>query len=118
MYLLPFEQALAGKKILVTGHTGFTGGWTCLWLQQIGASVAGFSLPPDTKPSLFDALQLEGSVLTTFGDICHFDEFFHAVEQFQPDVILHLAAQSLVRRSYHLPVRTFRVLPARLCDRV
>ncbi|MCE0723351.1 CDP-glucose 4,6-dehydratase [Legionella resiliens] len=109
MYLLPFEQALAGKKILVTGHTGFTGGWTSLWLQQIGASVAGFSLPPDTKPSLFDVLQLEGSVLTTFGDICNFDELLHAVEQFQPDVILHLAAQALVRRSYHLPVRTFLV---------
>ncbi|CEG62350.1 CDP-glucose 4,6-dehydratase [Legionella micdadei] len=109
MSLLTFERSLANKKILITGHTGFTGGWACLWLQSIGAKIAGYSLPPDTHPSLFAALELEDSVPTTFGDICDYPSFLSAVEKFQPEIILHLAAQPLVRRSYHEPVRTFAV---------
>ncbi|MBA2652439.1 MAG: CDP-glucose 4,6-dehydratase [Tatlockia sp.] len=109
MSLLPFEQSLANKKILITGHSGFTGGWACLWLQTIGAEIAGFSLPPDTKPSLFEALKLENSVATTFADLCDYDAFLKTVDSYQPEIILHLAAQPLVRRSYNEPMRTFAV---------
>ncbi|MFA5960808.1 MAG: CDP-glucose 4,6-dehydratase [Tatlockia sp.] len=109
MRLLAFEQALSGKKILITGHTGFTGGWVSLWLQSIGAEIAGFSLPPETSPSLFHALDLEQTVPTTFGDICDYPALLNAIDRFQPELILHLAAQPLVRLSYHDPVRTFLV---------
>jgi CDP-glucose 4,6-dehydratase len=107
--MLNFEKALAGKRILVTGSTGFTGGWACLWLKTIGAEVAGFSLAPETMPALFDALGLEGEFATTIGDICDYDAVLAAVTAFQPELILHLAAQPLVRRSYREPVSTFAV---------
>ncbi len=106
---LDFEQQLAGRKILVTGHTGFTGGWVCTWLNRIGASVSGYALPPETNPSLFDALGLAKSISSTFADIVDFNQLQDVVRQFQPDLILHLAAQPLVRRSYKDPVRTFMV---------
>lgn len=106
---LDFERTLAGKKIFVTGHTGFTGGWACLWLKSIGAEVAGYSLAPDTKPSLFGATRLGEDTRTTFGDICDYDRLHASIAEFQPDLILHLAAQPLVRKSYREPVRTFMV---------
>ncbi|WP_445657717.1 CDP-glucose 4,6-dehydratase [Achromobacter sp. NCFB-sbj8-Ac1-l] len=104
-----FENLVAGRKIFVTGHTGFTGGWACLWLKAIGAQVAGYSLPPDTQPSLFDAIGLAADMPSTFGDICDYDGLHAAIDAFQPDLILHLAAQPLVRKSYREPVRTFLV---------
>ena len=107
--MTPFEAALAGKKIFVTGHTGFTGGWACLWLKTIGAEVAGFSLPPETTPALFDAAGLSADIPTTFGDICDAAAVRDAMAAFAPDLVLHLAAQPLVRRSYAEPVRTFMV---------
>ncbi len=106
---LDFESRLAGKKIFVTGHTGFTGGWACLWLKSIDADVAGYSLAPDTKPSLFEATHLVEDTQSTFGDICDYDNLQVAISNFQPDLVLHLAAQPLVRRSYREPVRTFLV---------
>lgn len=106
---LKFEDCLTGKKVLVTGHTGFTGGWACLWLKSIGAEVAGFSLAPETTPSLFDEIGLENNVTHTLGDICNFDALLKTVNAFQPDLILHLAAQPLVRRSYREPLHTFMV---------
>lgn len=104
-----FEDSLVGKKVLVTGHTGFTGGWACLWLKSIGATIAGYSLPPETTPSLFSETDLESEMISTLGDICDFDKLKEAVESFQPDLILHLAAQPLVRRSYREPLQTFLV---------
>lgn len=106
---LDFENSLAGKKIFVTGHTGFTGGWACLWLKSIGADIAGYSLEPDTKPSLFEATRLAEDRQSTFGDICDYNSLYGAISNFQPDLILHLAAQPLVRRSYREPLRTFLV---------
>ncbi len=107
--LLPFEAALSGRKVLVTGHTGFTGGWACLWLEGIGANLMGFALQPETQPSLFQELGIENSIPTVFGDICDYGHLLKVVENFQPELILHLAAQPLVRRSYREPVRTFAV---------
>jgi len=106
---LKFEDSLAGKKVFVTGHTGFTGGWACLWLKSIGAEVAGYSLAPETTPSMFVECGLEDDVASTFGDICDFEMLKQSVEAFQPDLILHLAAQPLVRKSYREPVQTFLV---------
>ncbi|MFS8055584.1 CDP-glucose 4,6-dehydratase [Rhizobium sp. BR 317] len=102
-----FESALAGKRILVTGNTGFTGGWVCLWLKSIGAAVTGYSLRPETSPSLFNAIA--DDIDTTFGDICDYGQLADAVFRVEPDIILHLAAQPLVRRSYAEPLRTFLV---------
>ena len=104
-----FEKSLTGKRILVTGHTGFTGGWVCSWLNLIGANVAGFALNPDTTPSLYNELRLDNQITSYIGDITNYDDFYHAVRDFQPEVIMHLAAQPLVRRSYREPVRTFLV---------
>lgn len=104
-----FEEALAGKRIFVTGHTGFTGSWVCLWLRIIGAEIAGYSLPPETSPSLFVAAGLDRDVATTLGDIVDYDDLRGAISSFKPDLILHLAAQPLVRRSYREPMQTFMV---------
>src|SRR3569833_667156 len=107
--MLWFESALVGKKVLVTGHTGFTGGWACLWLKSIGAKVAGFSLAPTTTPSLFYSLQLADDLITTYGDICDYGKLLDAVATFEPELILHLAAQPLVRQSNRHPIDTFAV---------
>ena len=104
-----FEQSLKRRKILVTGHTGFTGSWTCLWLQSIGCQISGLSLPPETQPALFDATGLGADVPGVFGDIADPTVVHDAIAAFQPDLILHLAAQPLVRRSYREPTRTFMV---------
>ncbi|WP_307147666.1 CDP-glucose 4,6-dehydratase [Rhizobium tibeticum] len=105
--VIPFERALAGKRILVTGNSGFTGGWACLWLRSLGADVVGYSLPPEMSPCLFDVI--DNDVETTFGDICDYGQLLDAVSRVEPDLILHLAAQPLVRRSYAEPLRTFLV---------
>lgn len=105
-----FEAVLAGRRVFVTGHTGFTGGWACLWLRAIGATVAGYSLPSETTPSLFVAAGIEAEMdASTLGDICDYPKLADAMRAFAPDVVLHLAAQPLVRRSYREPLRTFEV---------
>ena len=109
MTLHNFEQNLSGKKVFVTGHTGFTGGWACLWLKSIGASVYGYALEPDTKPNLFESLMLSQEIQSEFGDISNYENLLNSIEKFQPEIILHLAAQPLVRRSYKEPLRTFLV---------
>jgi CDP-glucose 4,6-dehydratase len=107
--LLEFERTLSGKRVLVTGHTGFTGSWLCLWLRAIGVDVMGFALPPHTKPSLYLELGLDKSVLSQYGDICNFSAINQCVNEYQPEVIVHLAAQPLVRYSYREPIETFAV---------
>ncbi len=98
-----------GKRVLVTGHTGFKGAWLSLWLTRLGADVSGFALPPDTMPSLFDQLGLADRMDHRVGDIRDADSVSACVEAVQPDLVLHLAAQSLVRRSYRAPVETWAV---------
>ena len=96
-----------GKRVLVTGHTGFKGSWLSLWLKKLGAEVGGFSLPPDTKPSLFVDLDLEGRITSQYGDVRELKAVEGALIEFQPEIVLHLAAQSLVRRSYRDPLESY-----------
>jgi len=105
--LFNFERSLAGKKILVTGHTGFTGAWACLWLTEIGVQVAGIALPPDQTPSLYEEVGLASDIESVYADIGDAADVKRAFDQFAPDAVLHLAAQPLVRRSYREPVSTF-----------
>ena len=101
-----FGNFFKDKKILVTGHTGFQGSWLTLWLKLLGAKVIGYSLPP-TKPSLFESLELENDITHIIADIRNLDELKRAISSNEPDLIFHLAAQSLVRESYEKPVETF-----------
>lgn len=95
------------KKVFLTGHTGFKGSWLSFWLLQMGAKVVGLSLEPNTNPSLFNQLGLADHVTHHIGDIRDSDLVNRLITQSQPDVIFHLAAQPLVRRSYLEPVETW-----------
>ena len=101
-----FGNFFKDKKILVTGHTGFQGSWLTLWLKLLGAKVIGYSLPP-TKPSLFESLELENDITHIIADIRNLDELKRTISSNEPDLIFHLAAQSLVRESYEKPIETF-----------
>jgi len=97
-----------GKRVLVTGHTGFKGSWLCEWLLTLGAEVHGFSLPPPTKPSLFNQLKLAKRIKShTIGDIRDLKAVTACIKRVKPDIIFHLAAQPLVLLSYKRPVETF-----------
>jgi CDP-glucose 4,6-dehydratase len=96
-----------GKRVFVTGHTGFKGGWLCLWLNRLGAEVAGYALPPDTRPSLFEAANIKSAVRSTFGDVRDAKALARALRAHEPEVVFHMAAQALVRRSYAQPAETF-----------
>lgn len=92
-----------GKRVFVTGHTGFKGSWLCLWLHELGAVVQGYSLPAPTTPSLFQEARLEDKIRSEYGDIRNLDSLSECMQQFKPEIVLHLAAQSLVRHSYTFP---------------
>ena len=96
-----------GRRVVVIGHTGFKGSWLCAWLEQLGALTCGISLPPDTEPSLCTLTRIEQRVETVHIDIRDGSNLQEAITRFAPEIILHLAAQSLVRRSYQEPVKTF-----------
>ncbi len=95
------------RRVLVTGHTGFKGAWLTLWLTRMGASVSGLSLAPETKPNLFELLQLGSRIDHRIGDIRDAALVRRVVAETRPDIVLHLAAQALVRPSYQAPVDTF-----------
>ena len=98
----------AGKRVLVTGHTGFKGSWLSYWLHRMGADVSGLALAPDTTPALFDQLQLDGLIDHMVGDIRDPDLVAQRINAVQPDVVFHLAAQPLVLQSYETPLETWQ----------
>jgi CDP-glucose 4,6-dehydratase len=102
-----FEGAFSGRTVLVTGHTGFVGSWLILWLEAMGAEVVGYSLEPPTDPSLFEILGLAERVNHIHGDVRDIDRLKEALSQHHPEMVFHLAAQSLVRFSYDHPVETY-----------
>lgn len=97
----------AGKRVFLSGHTGFKGGWLSLWLWSLGARVMGFSLPPKTEPSLFGAARIDDLIVSRFGDIRNYDFLKSSIDEFKPEIVFHLAAQPLVSSSYEDPIDTF-----------
>jgi len=96
-----------GRKVFLTGHTGFKGGWLSLWLQSLGADLTGFSLDPPTKPSLFEVANVERGMISIIGDVRDGAALAAAMQHAQPEIVIHMAAQPLVRRSYTDPVETY-----------
>ena len=96
-----------GKRVLVTGHTGFKGSWLCLWLQRLGAQVSGYALKPPTDPSVFDLAQVGRGIQSIEADVRDLPRLKAAVSDLRPEVVIHLAAQALVRPSYQDPVGTY-----------
>ncbi|MCB0370415.1 MAG: CDP-glucose 4,6-dehydratase [Bdellovibrionales bacterium] len=101
-------QFWKGKKVFLTGHTGFKGSWLSVWLKVLGAEVYGYSLKPETTPSMFNILNLEQEVNSQIGDIRDYKTLEKSIKQANPDILFHLAAQPLVRKSYSNPVETFQ----------
>jgi CDP-glucose 4,6-dehydratase len=101
------EAFWRGRRVLLTGHSGFKGGWLALWLHRLGAQVTGFSLPPPTTPSLFELARVASCTDSHFGDIRDARALAALVEKTQPEIVFHLAAQPLVRRSYADPLETY-----------
>lgn len=95
------------KKVFLTGHSGFKGSWLALWLNELGADVYGYSLAPITNPSLFELTDLAKRVHSTIGDIRDFSALQKAIKSADPDIVIHMAAQPLVRKSYRDPIETY-----------
>ncbi len=105
--LVAFQNQLANRRILVTGHNGFKGSWLCEWLLSLGSEVHGVSLPPNTSPSLFELLKLGSRLEHHILDIRDRKALADRVRQIQPELVFHLAAQPLVRVSYQQPAETW-----------
>lgn len=95
------------KRVLITGHTGFKGAWLALWLRRLGAAIVGYALAPPTRPSLFDLAGVGELIRSIEGDVCDSRHLNGAVREAAPEIVFHLAAQSLVRSSYSDPIGTF-----------
>ena len=101
-----FNGIFKNKNVLVTGHTGFQGSWLSLWLKLLGSNVVGYALEPPTQPSLFETLSLEHETKHIIGDLRDKEKLSSIISQNQPEIIFHLGAQALVRRSYKEPLET------------
>ncbi len=96
-----------GKRVLLTGHTGFKGSWLSLWLQSMGATLRGMSLPPPTEPALFEVARIAEGMEHRIADIRDFATMKSEFDDFQPEIVIHMAAQPLVRLSYAQPIETY-----------
>ncbi|HID99636.1 MAG TPA: CDP-glucose 4,6-dehydratase [Thiotrichaceae bacterium] len=95
------------KTVLITGHTGFKGSWLSLWLQKLGARVIGYALSPPTQPNLFEIASVATGMISIQGDVRDLEQLNTVINQYRPDIVIHLAAQSLVRYAYQHPVETY-----------
>lgn len=102
-----YNNIFNNRKVLVTGHTGFKGSWLCLLLTQLGAQVYGYALEPPTEPSLFKEANIHELVNSQIGDIRDLKQLQTYIQKIEPEVIIHMAAQPLVRDSYKIPVETY-----------
>jgi CDP-glucose 4,6-dehydratase len=102
-----FNGIYYGKKVLITGHTGFKGSWLCMMLHQLGAQVYGYALDPPTQPSLFVEAGVGDLVTSYIGDIRNYENLVKVLLEVKPDIIIHMAAQPLVRESYKNPIETY-----------
>lgn len=96
-----------GKRVFLTGHTGFKGTWLCHWLTDLGAEVHGFALQPETTTNLFELTNIKSKMNSVLGDVRDFKELKKSIDGASPDIVIHMAAQPLVRRSYRDPIETF-----------
>jgi CDP-glucose 4,6-dehydratase len=97
----------SGKRVYLTGHTGFKGSWLALWLTEMGAVVKGYALTPPTKPNLFEEAKVAEKIESQIGDIRDFEALKVSLSEFNPDILIHMAAQPLVRLSYKEPLETY-----------
>lgn len=104
-----FNNIFQNRKVLITGHTGFKGSWLCILLHSLGADVSGYSLEPPTEPSLFKEAHINELINSTFGDIRDYNNLLATLHSVNPEIIIHMAAQSLVRESYKNPRETYEV---------
>jgi len=98
-----------GKRVFLTGHTGFKGSWLSLWLQHMGAETIGFALESPSDPSLYEVAKVAVNMTSLHADIRHLDVISAAIAQYQPEIVIHMAAQSLVRLSFRLPADTYAI---------
>ena len=106
----PLFDTFSGRSVFVTGHTGFKGSWLCLWLESLGARVTGYSLEPPTNPSLFEICKVEETLERHYEADIRDEKTLHAAMlEAQPDLVLHLAAQTVVRECYRTPREAFEV---------
>ncbi len=106
--VMSLQEFYKGKKVFMTGHTGFKGSWLTFWLKELGAEITGYSLEPEYEDNLFDKLDLQREIHHQVGDIRDFESLNKALHKAQPDMVFHLAAQALVKRSYEDPLLTFQ----------
>ncbi|MDA9657047.1 CDP-glucose 4,6-dehydratase [Flavobacteriaceae bacterium] len=104
-----FDNFFQNKKVLVTGHTGFKGSWLCIMLNKMGADVYGYALEPPTNPSLFKTAKIDELLTSYTGDIRDYKKLSDVVKTVQPELVIHMAAQPLVRESYINPIETYEV---------
>ena len=95
------------KKILLTGHTGFKGSWLSLWLQKLNSNVIGFSKSIPTNPSLFQLANIEDGMTSIIGDVCDYDKLEEVIKEYKPEIVIHMAAQAILRESHSNPVETY-----------
>ena len=99
-----------GKRVFITGHTGFKGSWLSIWLTSMGSIVKGYSLQPPTSPSLYVEAKVDELIESSIGDIRNQEELANSMLLFDPEILIHMAAQPLVRYSYDEPIETYEAV--------